>query len=181
MQRGPAADCGSRKKGARRAGVRAGLSLALCALLQTVCADPAGAASNNVRITGLSDVAFGTLANLSVDAVRTENICAFANSATNGYNVRASGSGSGGAFTLASGTDTLPFDLQWNDSAGQSSGTQMTANVALTGQVSTATQQSCNSGPAVSASLIVILRSAALSSATAGSYNGSVTLVIGPE
>jgi hypothetical protein len=47
--------------------------------------------------------------------------------------------------------------------------------------VSTATQQTCNSGPATSASLVVILRTAALSSAAAGSYSGSLTLVIGPE
>jgi hypothetical protein len=150
-------------------------------VLLVLSAEPAAAASNNVRITKLSDVAFGTLSNLSADAVRTQDICAFANTATSGYTVRASGSGPGGAFSLASASDSLPFELQWNDASGQGSGTRMTANVALAGQVSAATQQTCNSGPAFSASLIVILRSAALSSAAAGSYNGSVTLVIGPE
>lgn len=157
------------------------LALMACPVLLVLCAEPAEAASNNVRITKLSDVAFGTLLNLSADAVRTQDICAFANTATNGYTVRASGSGSGGGFSLASASGSLPFELQWNDTAGQGSGTPMTANVALAGQVSAATQQTCNSGPAFSASLIVILRSAALSSAAAGSYNGSVTLVIGPE
>ena len=53
--------------------------------------------------------------------------------------------------------------------------------VPLTGQISSATQQTCNNGPANSASLVVIVRSAALSSAAAGSYSGTLTLVIGPE
>jgi hypothetical protein len=47
--------------------------------------------------------------------------------------------------------------------------------------VSQAKQQTCNSGPATSASLIVIIRSAALTSADAGFYSGDLTLVIGPE
>jgi hypothetical protein len=47
--------------------------------------------------------------------------------------------------------------------------------------VSTASHQTCSTGPASSASLIILLRSAALSSARAGSYNGTLTLVVGPE
>lgn len=157
------------------------LPLLSAAVLLLATASPAIAASNNVRITGLTDVAFGLLSNLSSDAVSSQNICVYANSASNGYNVRATGSGPAGAFSLASAASNLPFEVQWNSASGQNSGAQLTANVALSGQVSTATQQTCNSGPAASASLIVILRTAALSSATAGSYNGSLTLVIGPE
>jgi len=146
-----------------------------------LCGAPAHAQSNNVRVTGLSDVAFGSITNFGADSVRTENVCAFANTATNGYRITANGSGSGGAFTLASGARTLPYDVQWNQLSGQSSGTQLSPNVALTGQVSTATQQACNSGPASSGSLIVIVRSSAVSSATAGTYSGNLTLLIGPE
>lgn len=157
------------------------IAKAACPALLLLCAAPADAASNKVRITNLSDVAFGTIANLASDSVRSESVCLYADTATNGYNVRASGSGAGGAFTLASGSASLPFEVQWSSSSGQSSGTQLTANVALSGQVSNAVQQTCNSGPATTASLILILRSAALSSAAAGSYNGSLTLIIGAE
>lgn len=149
--------------------------------LWAAAASAALGASNNVRITSLSDIGFGTVSNLSADAIQSESLCVYANTATNGYNVRAFGSGGAGAFTLASGADTLPFEVQWSPSAGQSSGVQLIPNVALSGQVTSATQQTCNSGPAVSASLVVILRTAALSSAAAGSYSGSLTLVIGPE
>ena len=156
------------------------LSRAAPALL-LLCAAQGHAASNKVRISNISDVAFGTLANLSADSVQSQSLCVYADTATNGYNVRASGSGPGGAFTLASGSDALPFEVQWSSSAGQSSGTQLSANVALSGQVSSASQQTCNTGPSSTASLIVVLRSGALSSAPAGSYNGSLTLLIGPE
>lgn len=152
-----------------------------CSAFLLLCGAPLEAASNKVRISNLGDIAFGTLADLSGDAVQSESLCLYSDSATNGYNVLASGSGPSGAFTLTSGSDSLPYEVQWNSAAGRSSGTQLTANVATSGEVSSATQQSCNSGPATSASLIVVLRSSALSGAAAGSYNGSLTLVIGPE
>lgn len=133
------------------------------------------------RISGLSDVAFGTVANLGVDAVRSESVCVYSMSGTNGYNVTANGDGPAGSFQLVSGTSSMPFEVQWSNSPSGTSGKQLNANVPLTGQVTAATQQTCNSGPASSASLIVVLRSSALSSATAGTYNGTLTLVVGPE
>jgi hypothetical protein len=155
-------------------GLGAALALALPAWSELV-------AGNNVRITGLSDVAFGTVANLSSDSVRSQSICVFSNSPANGYYVQATGSGSGGAFTLASGSNALAYDVQWSPVSGQSSGTTLSPGVALTGQISAATQPSCNSGPASSASLIVILRAAKLSAAPAGTYSGTLTLLVAPE
>ena len=152
-----------------------------CAIALVLTAAPASAVSNKVRITKLSDVAFGTLANLSVDAVSSESVCVYANTTTSGYNVTASGTGPGGAFQLSSGSRSMAYAVQWSSSAGQSSGVQLTPNVPLTGQISSATQQTCGNGPATSASLIVVLRTAALSSATAGAYSGTLTLLVGPE
>jgi hypothetical protein len=161
---------------------RPGLHLVrgLCVVSAAIAA-PALAASNNVRITNLSDVAFGTLASLGADAVSSQNVCVFANTSSNGYRITASGSSSGGSFALGSGPNQLDYEVQWSPSSGQSSGTALSPNVSLTGLFTTATQQTCNSGPASSASLIVVLRSSALSSATAGSYSGTLTLVVGPE
>ena len=143
-------------------------------------ATPAFAASN-VRITALTDLAFSTIANVSVDSSRSESVCVYSTSPTSGYHVTATGTGIGGAFTLASGANRLAYDVQWNRQPGQSSGTQLTAGVPLTGLVSSATQQQCTSGPTTSASLIVVLRSAALSAARAGIYTGTLTLLIAPE
>jgi hypothetical protein len=149
--------------------------LALLAAVAALC--PAPAAAQRARIQNLSDVNFGTLTNLTVDASRNQDICVF--SQINGYNVRASGDGTGGAFTLNSGGNALAYEVQWNSSAGQTSGTMLTANTTLSGLTSTANNQGCNQG--LTASLIVVLRSGALSSATAGTYSGTLTLVVAPE
>lgn len=165
---------------AQRAGRRrlltlaAGLALALPAWSGVL-------AGNSARITGLSDVAFGTISNLTSDSASSENVCVYSNSATNGYYVEATGSGSSGAFTLSSASKTLAYDVEWSPVSGQSSGTLLRPNVALTGLTSSATQPSCNSGPASSASLIIILRAAQLSAATSGTYSGTLTLLVAPE
>jgi hypothetical protein len=160
--------------------MRFALLAALCACGTVVCGSPADAQSNNVRITGLSDVPLGSLGAAS-DTKLAQNVCAFSGTATKGYRVTASGSGSGGAFTLANGGSTLGYEVQWNGSSGQSTGSNLGANVALGGFTSAATQQQCNTGPTTSASLIVIVRAAEAASATGGNYAGSLTLVIGPE
>jgi hypothetical protein len=152
---------------------------ALCACGAALCGFPAGAQSNNVRITGLSDIAFGSLA--GGDVVRSENVCAFSSTSTKGYRVTASGSGASGAFTLANGGATLAYEVQWNKLSGQTSGTNVSPNVALTGQTSAATQQQCNSGPASSASLILIIRDASVAAAAGGNYSGTLTLLLGPD
>ena len=165
--------------GARQTASRLVAGAAAVAML---CAPaPLAAQSNNVRITKLSDVAFGSLANLGMDASVAQNICVFAQTSGNRYRVTATGSAPGGAFALTSGSDLLDYEVQWNASSGQSSGLQMSPSVAQTGLVTAATQQTCNSGPATSASLILLLRSTALQSAKAGSYTGTLTLVIGAD
>jgi hypothetical protein len=151
---------------------------ALASLLATT---PAGAASNKVRVTNLSDVVFGTIANLSIDATRSQNVCLYADTASSGYNVTATGTGPGGAFQLSSGPSVLSYEVQWSSSSGRDSGVQLTPNTPLTGQASSAAHQTCNNGPATSASLLIMLRSTALSSATAGSYTGTLTLIVGAE
>jgi hypothetical protein len=152
-----------------------------CIALGTVGTSPAAAASNKVRITQLGDVAFGMVSNIASDSTSSQSLCVYSDTANNGYNVRAIGSGSGGAFTLSSGGSNLPYDVEWNSASGQADGAALSPNIALSGQVSQAKQQTCNSGPASSASLIVIIRSSALTSAQAGFYSGALTLVIGPE
>lgn len=156
-------------------------AIALFAAALLVGEGAASGASNKVRISSLTDVGFGTVTNLNVDALQSQSVCIYADTTTSGYNVTANGTGPGGAFQLSSGAASMPFDVLWSSSAGQNSGAQLTPNVALAGQVSSATHQTCNNGPATSASLVVVLRSSALSSATAGAYNGTLTLIVGPE
>lgn len=128
-----------------------------------------------VQVGGLSDVAFGTIGAFGADLVRSQSICAFSGALGGRYTVTASGSGAGGAFTLSNGASMLPYEVQWNTSAGQSSGSNLSANVPLTGQTMLL---SCPVLQTTNTSLIVILRAADLRAATAGSYSGTLTVIL---
>jgi hypothetical protein len=129
----------------------------------------------------LSDVNFGLISNFGIDAVRRQDLCVFSGRPNLGYNVRASGTGNGGAFTLLNGVSTMPYEVQWAPTPGQTSGLDMTANVVRTGLVSQAAQQTCSNGPVTTATLIVLIRAATLQSAATGAYSGTLTLIVAPE
>lgn len=133
-----------------------------------------------VQISGLSDVAFGTV-DPTVAASNAQNVCVWSNTSGRGYSLTATGSGAANAFTLTDGTNTLAYAVEWSDSSGQSAGTALTTATALMGLTSTATSPDCSSGPASSASLIVKLTAADLQAAVAGSYTGTLTLVVAPQ
>ena len=140
-----------------------------------------GAYAQRVRVTALSDVDFGMIANSQADVRRSQNLCLFSNSTAGAYSVSASGSGAGAAFLLTNGSATLGYDVEWSDSSGQGSGVQLGPAAPLTGQRSSATHQFCNTGPTTSASLTIVLRGAELSRAFEGNYTGTLTLLIAAE
>ena len=145
------------------------------------CGAAATPASAQARINKLSDVAFGTLTNFATDSVQAQSVCAYSLGLLGAYHVTATGSGSGGAFTLASSGSTLPYEVQWSASSGQTSGTSLTSGVALTGQYSSALLSGCTLGAATTASLIVVIRATTLTTATAGSYSGVLTIILAPN
>ena len=147
-------------------------------LLALTVASPA---MSKVRITGLSDVNFGTISNLTIDAVQAQSICVYSNGSNNGYSVRADGSGAGGAFTLSNGLTTMAYTVRWHNQAGQSNGTVLTTSAQLSAQTTTAQNQTCSSGAPTTASLIVTLPATSLSSAGAGNYSGTLTLIVAEE
>jgi hypothetical protein len=137
---------------------------------------------SRVQISKLTDVAF-TLQDPASAASNAQNVCVFSNTATKGYNIKATGSGASSAFTLgATGGLTVPYTVEWAQTTGQTSGTALTTNVALTGQTSAAIVPGCTSGAATTASLIVKMSTTALESMQSStSYTGTLTLLVGPE
>lgn len=136
---------------------------------------------NRVQLSGLSDVSF-----LNQDpaaaALNAQNVCVWSNTSTKGYNVTASGSGTASAFTLSSGSLTVPYSVEWSPTSGQSSGTALASGTALTGLTSAATSATCSSGATSSASLIVKMSTANLQTMQAATtYTGTLTLVVAPE
>lgn len=144
-------------------------------------ATEAGAQSNKARVSGLSDIAFGDISNAGTDRRASQSICAFAQSSQNSYSVSATGTGPSGAFLLSSSSSTMAYEVEWAGSANQQTGDALRPGVAISGFRSSASQQTCNSGPSSSASLIVIVRASEAGSARAGTYSGNLTVMIAPD
>lgn len=136
---------------------------------------------NRAQITNLSDITF-TNADPGSAASMAENNCVWSNTATKGYTITATGSGTSGAFTLASAALTpVAYTVQWNQATGQSSGTALTASTASTTFNSTATTPTCATAPATSSSLIVSISSTQLlNMASLTTYTGTLTLLVSP-
>jgi hypothetical protein len=139
----------------------------------------------NARITGLADVSYGTI-NSFTDQSRSQNVCVYSvwfnTNIRVGYSVRATGSGTGGAFTLASGARTLPYEVRWDDAANQTTGTQLTAGVNTSGFAhNTNVNSTCSNGSNENASLTVTITGTQLNAATAGTYTGVLTILITPN
>lgn len=136
---------------------------------------------SRVQITGLTDVAFGSV-EPNTQAVSSQSNCVWSNTATKGYTITASGSGTNGAFTLASGVLTpVSYAVQWSQTTGQTSGTALTAATASTGFVSTATVPTCLASPTTTSSLVVTIAPAQLSTmASLTTYTGTLTLLVSP-
>ena len=150
------------------------------ALLAVAMGTPAHA---DGRITDLADVAFGTIS-ATTDQSRSENICAYSSTGFFGgadYSVRATGSGSGGAFTLASGSARLPYEVQWADSPNQTSGVSLSAGSLKSGFGNSAFLQNCTFQAQGTASLTIIIRGTQLAAATAGNYTGTLQITIVPD
>jgi hypothetical protein len=133
-----------------------------------------------VQISGLSDIAFGTV-DPTVAASSAQDVCVWSNTSGRAYDLTATGSGASNAFTLSDGTNTLAYSVEWSATSGQSSGTALTPGTSLTALTSVATNPTCSSGPASSASLIVKMTAANLQAAVASSYTGTLTLLVAPQ
>jgi hypothetical protein len=155
------------------------LAKVICASYVVLVAVSSSPASAKVRVSGLSDVTFGSVSNLEADAVQSQSVCLFAHS--NRYSIRADGSGSNGAFVLSSGAANLAYEVRWNSQAGQANGTALSPGAVLGGLTTSAQNQNCASGPPTTASLILILPATALSTATEGAYSGTLTLIVAEE
>lgn len=136
---------------------------------------------NRARITGLSDVSFASQ-DPSTAASDAQDVCVWANTATKGYTITASGSGTSSAFTLSNGTGTVPYSVEWAPVSGQTSGTALTAGGASSSLTTNAGNQTCSSAPTATASLIVKMTTTDLSTMSAGSsYTGTLTLLVTPQ
>lgn len=137
--------------------------------------------ANRARISGLADVTFANQ-DPATAASNAQDVCVWSNTASGGYTITATGSGTGSAFTLSNGSGTVPYSVEWAATSGQTSGAALTAGSASASLTSAATSQDCSSGPVASASLVVNMATSDLGTMTAGSnYTGTLTLLVTPQ
>jgi hypothetical protein len=139
----------------------------------------APALSAQVWISGLSDLQLGTWSGFG-DVEGAVDHCVLGPEGGR-YAVEGTGIGSGGAFVLQNGPGTLPFQVDYDDGSGWS---QLDPGVPLTGQRGAPNQnqfQRCLNGQQPPQRVRVRILAQDLSAAVAGSYGGSLTLLITPE
>jgi len=134
---------------------------------------------NRALITSLSDVTF-TNADPSVAATSSQGPCVWSNTSTRNYTITASGSGTAGAFTVASGSSVIPYSVGWANSANAASPTALTAGTASSALTSNATNISC-SGSGNSTLKVTIGASDLQDMIATQSYTGTLTLVVTPQ
>lgn len=131
-----------------------------------------------VRVSNLGDIALGNFNGGAGDLTGADSFCVYRNGAGN-YNINMTGSGTANAFTLTdSGANTLPYSVDFvNGSA-----TAMTTGASLTGQTgANTTSDTCGGGANDNVSVNVTVANADLASAPAGTYSGTLTIVVAPE
>ena len=136
----------------------------------------------------ISDIHDMTLANWSIGdgaVTLSSDICVY--STTGSYTVRATGSGIGSIFTIASGGNLLTYTVTWNSggvSALSNSGTALLSNVTSTNFTNANTSSancggvSANDTARVIVGIPSIAMTAAASSATP--YTGTLTMLVTP-
>jgi hypothetical protein len=139
----------------------------------------APALSAQVWISGLSDLPLGGWSGVG-DLEGSVDHCVFARPGGR-YAVAASGIGSGGEFVLQNGPGTLPFLVDYDDGSGWN---QLDPGVPLTGQrgePNLVQFARCLLGLRSPERVRVRILEQDLGAAVAGSYGGSLTLLITPE
>lgn len=137
------------------------------------------APAEEVRVSGFVNLSLGSY---SGTGSLSSNIDLCVYSDTGSYDVTISGQGgSGSAFAVSSGSGTIPYSVYWNDASGTAGSVQVTTpGSPLIGRRNADPSHSdCNSG--TNANLEIRFSEVNLQSARAGSYFGTVTVLVEPN
>ena len=136
---------------------------------------PAEARAQTVIINKLDDLNFGSWSG-NGNITRTSRHCVASTAAGNLFNVTITGNGPGGSFTLASGPSALPYRVWYRDWPGQA-WQQVTPGVTLFNLRGRNNPNNCQGQRQ---RLRVRFMANDLAAASAGSYSGTLTLLVGP-
>ncbi len=111
------------------------------------------------------------------DLTGSDNVCVYSNNG--GFNITATGSGAGNAFTLAGGGTTVPYAVEWANTSGALSGTGMTSGTPLNSQTATFAGPDCGGG--TNTTVLINVSQVDLGDAPAAAYSGVLTLLVAPQ
>lgn len=130
---------------------------------------------NSIQVTQIDDIALGTFDG-SNNISRADTLCVY--QANGGqYAVTLTGSGSGGAFELASGGSSVPYAVSWNDGNGAQTASP---GIPLPGMGNSHSgDPQCNGGASNNATVTVDVLANDISAATAsGVHSGVLTVMV---
>lgn len=138
------------------------------------------------RISNLVDLTVPSWSTGSGDITLTSDVCVYSTRPAGGYTIRATGSGANGAFSLANGSNILPYNIVWNSGgvgALANSGTALVANATSAPLQKAATDSASCQGkvPGPTARLIVRMMNTDLDAIVDGTYSGTLTLLVTPS
>ena len=128
-----------------------------------------------VRIAGLADLSLGTWSG-SGDVNGNDDVCVYTNIASGTYRITVTGNGAGNSFRAASGGNTLPYHVYWNDQTGTTGQVEVTAGTTLTNQNTTSSACASATG-----NFQVKILSTDLAVVPSGGYTGTVSFLVEPS
>lgn len=153
-------------------------------LTSTGTSDVSVTKENTALISGIDDIAFGTLGLLPTPAVETSAMCVYAaNAGAYGITIT-SGSGNGAFAMNEPGGGTLAYSVRWADASGTL--TAVADGTPTTTLLGSSTELDCASDTAngvanSNAILEVTIAEAEYNAAPSGVYTDTLTLLITPE
>lgn len=131
------------------------------------------------QITGFQDFPLGTWSGSGDLSAIDGTLCVYESSANPRYFITATGSGSGGAFTLSTGGTTIAYAVGWSNVANATSGfTALTSGTRVRFNGGNKTSPTC--GGSYNASLQISVLASSMSGKPSGTYSGTVTILLEP-
>ena len=130
-----------------------------------------------IIVRDMNDFAFGTYSGAG-NLAMNDDINVASNFPGTTYQVTITGDGSGSAFTISDGPNTIPYDVYYNDDPG------LVGRVAVTSGVDLVNQDNAEdilAALTLNANLSIEMSQANLQTAVANTYTGTITLLFQPE
>ena len=132
-----------------------------------------------IQISNMADIAFGSYSGTG-DLNGNQDVCIYTNLAAGTYVVTATGSGAANAFTVTDGSNTIAYNVYFNDTTGTTGEVQLSTG-SQSAQQSGANTSSATCGGGDAANYHIEMLETNLQTAPAASYTGTLTLVVEPN